>query len=50
MPSFTSANEPVLDASNLELLRQKLAEDVRSMSFMQPFHAHMTVNANPMLS
>ncbi|GES64756.1 phospho-2-dehydro-3-deoxyheptonate aldolase [Aspergillus terreus] len=29
MPSFTSANEPVLDASNLELLRQKLAEDVR---------------------
>ncbi|GAB1218295.1 3-deoxy-7-phosphoheptulonate synthase [Aspergillus terreus] len=29
MPSFTSANEPILDASNLELLRQKLAEDVR---------------------
>ncbi|KAL5355487.1 hypothetical protein BJX96DRAFT_161760 [Aspergillus floccosus] len=29
MPSFTSTNEPVLDASNLELLRQKLAEDVR---------------------
>ncbi|KAL4894927.1 hypothetical protein BDV59DRAFT_192319 [Aspergillus ambiguus] len=29
MPSIASSNEHVLDASNVELLRQKLAEDVR---------------------